>query len=230
MKFIILKVQNTAHDRPMARSLPVTTSLLEVERKFRSLAVQELCRYRGNPPFRSIRSLGSHSINDVYFDRSDVLSAAGVWVRKRNGQWQAKIKKGGNFTNSRFEELSCPRDILRHVSRVTGTNEGEAQNFGLEPMAVMLTERATWIADEEFRIVSDVMDFGHTVGEVELQQSASFNTNSEVSVEEQKRRMMQEMDERIAEFMKRYSWAFSPGEPKGKLTAYFEWKSSLRSG
>jgi len=210
------------------------TCLLEVERKFCSLAVRELTQHGGKPPFRSLQRLGSHQIRDVYYDRSNLLSTAGVWVRNRNGQWEAKISQGGTFTNSRFEELSNPRDIARCVARWTGIATGDERqdvkvNFGLEPVAAIVTERATWIADEEFRIVSDVMDFGHSVGEVELQQWAHFDTAStEASVEQQKRQIMQEMDDRIVAFMKRYAWAFSLGKPKGKLTAYFEWKSGQR--
>jgi thiamine-triphosphatase len=204
--------------------------LLEVERKFRSLAVRELTQHGGGPPFRSLQRLGSHQIQDVYYDRSSLLSAAGVWVRNRNGQWEAKVNQGGTFTNSRFEELSDIHDIARCVARWTGIatedeKHGVKANFGLEPIATIGTERATWIADEDFRIVSDVMDFGHSVGEVELQQWANLTASAEASVEQQKRQIMQEMDDRIEAFMKRYTWAFSPGKPKGKLTAYFEWKS-----
>ncbi|OXV11088.1 hypothetical protein Egran_01152 [Elaphomyces granulatus] len=119
---------------------------------------------------------------------------------------EAKVNQGGTFTNSRFEELSDIHDIARCVARWTGIatedeKYGVKANFGLEPIATIGTERATWIADEGFRIVA------------------------EASVEQQKRQIMQEMDDRIEAFMKRYTWAFSPGKPKGKLTAYFEWKS-----
>jgi thiamine-triphosphatase len=206
-----------------------TTCILEVERKFHSLLVRELTRHGGDPPFRSIRSLGSCNIHDVYYDRSNILSSAGVWVRKRNGQWQAKIRKGGDFTNSRFEELSDAHDISRHVRALAGITGKETENFGLDHMATISSERATWIANDEFRITSDSTDFGHTVGEVELQQSASFDAGAEISIEQQKSRIMQEMDERIVTFMQRYAWAFSIGEPKGKLTAYFEWKSGSKT-
>jgi thiamine-triphosphatase len=193
-----------------------------VERKFRSLTVRELTANNGNPPFKTIRSLGQRSIQDVYYDRSGLLSSAGVWVRQRNGDWEAKVKRGGNFTNSRFEELSDPRDISRCIKDITGVACHEHDLFGLEPIATLSTVRKTWIADEDFSIVLDSMDFGHTVGEVELQQQKGFIAMGELSIEEQKQRTMQEMDDRIAKFMEQYSWAFCPGVPKGKLTAYFE--------
>src|SRR5438034_1587081 len=93
------------------RLFPTRTSILEVERKFCGLAVQKLTTNSGNPPFRSLESLGDRTIRDIYYDRSNILSTKGVWVRRRNGQWQAKIKRGGNFNNSRFEELSNAEDI-----------------------------------------------------------------------------------------------------------------------
>jgi thiamine-triphosphatase len=213
----------------MLKCLPRTRSLLEVERKFRSLAVSELTKHGGSPPFQTLRSLESQKLHDIYYDRSNLLLSAGVWVRNRNGQWQAKVKKGGNFTNSMFEELSGALAISSFVRQFTGCSQGEAESFGLEPTANILTNRASWLADDRFRIVVDVMDFGHTVGEVELQQLVELDAGTTTSIEEQKRKMMQEMDEKIAAFMKRYSWAFSPGDTKGKLSAYFERKSKLSS-
>jgi thiamine-triphosphatase len=210
-----------------SRTLAAKFATLEVERKFRSLAVQELSATGGKPPFRSVRSLGQTIIHDIYYDRANLLSSAGLWVRKRNGQWEAKVKRGGNFNNSRFEELSDLRDISRYIRNLTGTRSTEKDQFGLECIATFSTLRKTWIADNEFKIVSDVMDFGHIVGEVELQKTVNLNATMVLSNEQQKQILMQEMDEKIAEFMERYSWAFNPGVPKGKLTAYFERKALL---
>ena len=162
----------------------------------------------------------------MYYDRFSLLSSAGIWVRQRNGQWEAKVRRGGNFTNSRFEELSDPRDISLCVRDITGVDYTEKAHFGLERIATLSTIRKAWIADSEFKIVSDTTDFGHTVGEVELQQQAIFDTVIDLSIEQQKQKAMQEMDERIAKFMERYSWAFCPGVPKGKLSAYFERKAT----
>ncbi|PVH91015.1 hypothetical protein DM02DRAFT_577389 [Periconia macrospinosa] len=210
----------------MPRSRPTISCILEVERKFRSLAVQELTSNSGYPPFRSIRSLGQQTMHDVYYDRSSILSSAGVWVRQRNGQWEAKVKKGGNFTNSRFEELSDPRAISRCIKDLTGFICTEQEQFGLERIATLSTARKAWIADNKFRIVVDTMDFGHTVGEIELQQEKTFTATANLSIEQQKQKTMEEMDNRIAKFMDRYSWAFCRGVPKGKLTAYFELSSN----
>ncbi len=198
------------------------TSILEVERKFCGLAVAELTAKTGHPPFTSLKSLPPCRLHDTYFDRQNILSSAGVWVRRRNGQWQAKIKRGGNFDNSQFEELSDPQQISQYVNHLTGLKQDADRKFGLEEIARLSTLRRTWIANEDFHIVLDSIDFGHTVGEVELQQEATFDESSQIPVREQARRVMEEMDKRIEDFMGSYSWAFRSGKPIGKLTAYFE--------
>lgn len=191
-------------------------AILEVERKFCRLAVATLTENGGVPPFRSLRSLPTKKIHDIYFDRDDVLFNASTWLRRRNGAWEAKIRKGGDLTNSRFEEVSDAGKIAAHIRRITGQGMGEDADFGLAKMAEFTTTRQTWVADGEFFIVRDVMDFGHEVGEVELQVEMGARTESEKS------RVMGQMDERIGAFMERYAWAFAPGKPVGKLVAYFE--------
>jgi thiamine-triphosphatase len=136
--------------------------------------------------------------------------------------WEAKVRRGGNFTNSRFEELTDPDAISQRVADITQCRRPAKENFGLTAMAKFSTVRRSWVADDDFTIVEDTTDFGHTVGEVELVQEHIFTENQIVSVEKRKERMVQEMDDRIIKFMARYSWAFQPGAPKGKLVAYFE--------
>lgn len=242
-------------------------TVLEVERKFRALAVPSLTnahllKFTGmhclplaythyTPLFKSVVPLATTTIHDVYYDTpgagpkglgADVgngagegvgkhrLSALGAWVRRRNGEWEAKVRRGGDFVNSRFEELSEVGEIAECVKRtlegsVDGSGgeaqaweeKGEEENFGLEKMAEFVTTREGWVVDGEFKVVRDKMDFGHEVGEVELQVEVERGIS-----EEEKGRMMEEMDGRIEEFMTRYAWAWDRGPPMGKLTAYFE--------
>ena len=201
----------------------ILRALLEVERKFRSLAVEDLVANTGQPPFKIVRALPQRTIHDVYYDDSSgSLIKAGIWVRRRNGSWEAKVKKGGDFINSMFEELSGPDFVRRCVQDVTGKDASEKDFFGLDPIATLSTVRQSWIADGEFKIVFDAMNFGHTVGEVELQEDFHFSETAKASEEHQIREKMAEMDKRIEVFMDRYRWAFRPGVPKGKLMAYFE--------
>jgi thiamine-triphosphatase len=206
------------------RPVPI---ILEVERKFVSLAVSKLNRDSGVPPFKSLLRLPTRTVQDTYYDTStSKLSKAGTWVRRRNSLWEAKVRQGGDFVNSRFKEFSGAGAVAGHVRQITGMSTSpddtpkageELAAFGLVPVAGFTTTRETWLADEEFRIVRDSMDFGHEVGEVEL-----LAMMEKVPSEHEKQARLQEMDERIAEFMRRYSWAFKEGTPVGKLTAYFE--------
>jgi thiamine-triphosphatase len=206
------------------RKLPSLTAVLEVERKFHSLAVKDLKTNSGHAPFHSIRSLGESTFRDVYYNKSDFLSSSGIWLRRRNGDWQAKFRKGGDRTNPRFEELSDINEIGRWLSDMYRTQLTEQNHFGLKPMASLSTLRKAWVADDKFGIVLDTTDFDHTVGVVELEVVLELCGTTDTRIEDQKAVMMEKMDEQIVDFMSRYSWAFQSGTPKGKLTAYFEWK------
>ncbi|KAK5660035.1 hypothetical protein OQA88_13503 [Cercophora sp. LCS_1] len=204
------------------------STVLEVERKFRRLAVATLTQHGGSPPFRSLRVLPTKRVHDIYYDKSDALCSAGTWVRLRNGAWEAKVRKGGDRTNSRFEELAETRDIAAAISDVTGLRATADNAFGLAKMAEFTTTREGWVADDEFHIVRDRTDFGHEVGEVELQMEVQ-EQEGRAPTEGEKEKAMADMDRRIVAFMQRYSWAFAKGKPTGKLTAYFEAKK-MREG
>lgn len=243
----------TKHAKPAAAPKNMATTVLEVERKFRALAVPSLTGLAGSPAasepgpaagFASVRPLPTRTFHDVYFDTArHALCAAGAWVRRRDGVWQAKVRRGGwrgDFVNSRFEELvgapdvaACVRELLRAEAvgvqagggevkeEEEGTRDAEGsaedENFGLRKMAEFVTTREGWLVDGEFRVVRDRTDFGHEVGEVELQVEVDARMG-----EAEKGALMDEMDRRIGEFMRRYAWAWVEGKPVGKLTAYFD--------
>lgn len=193
---------------------------LEVERKFSSLAVYPLTRDGGHPPFHSLKSLSDRTLHDIYYDHSHLLSSSGIWVRQRNGNWQAKIRKGGDFKDSRFEETSDVNDIAKHVRELTGFAQPDSAFFGLSPTADITTYRKSWKADDKFKIVLDRTDFGHVVGEVELEKEVDIQDRCHMN------KVMTVMDHEIAQFMRRYAWAFTSGTPTGKLSAYFARNSS----
>ena len=193
---------------------------LEVERKFSSLAVYPLTRDGGHPPFHSLKSLSDRTFHDIYDDHSHLLSSSGIWVRQRNGNWQAKIRKGGDFKDSRFEETSDVNGIAKHVRELTGFAQPDSAFFGLSPTADITTYRKSWKADDKFKIVLDRTDFGHVVGEVELEKEVDIQDRCHMN------KVMTVMDHEIAQFMRRYAWAFTSGTPTGKLSAYFARNSS----
>lgn len=77
-------------------------------------------------------------ITDKYFDRNGALESKGIWVRWRreqttahdgnnaetgngaaDGFWEAKVKQGGDFVNSRFTEVKG-RDVVAELLAETG--------------------------------------------------------------------------------------------------------------
>jgi hypothetical protein len=78
-------------------------------------------------------------VTDKYFDRNGALESKGIWVRWRreqttahdgngaetssasgtDGFWEAKIKQGGDFVNSRFTEVKS-RDAVEDLLAETG--------------------------------------------------------------------------------------------------------------
>lgn len=228
-----------------------TTPLLrrwcvEVERKFRyePLFVNRLKTNSGSPAFGSLEYLGQTTFTDTYFDDPvSTLSTQGVWVRQRGTGWQAKIRQGGDYTNSQFQELSCPDDIGRMIKSYNIQYSpllagGSDKTFGLKSMAQFTTIREAWRADKEFKIVLDRTDFGHAVGEVELEleleeverNNTDNNDENEKLWAAERQGMTTRMDRQIETFMQDYSWAFPDGKVVGKLSAYFEFKIKKKEG
>lgn len=196
--------------------------VFEVERKFSKLRVYPLTINGGNPPFRSLTYQGRHCFRDVYYDKKNMLSSAGTWVRLRNGAWQSKIRQAGDYNNSQFHESQDVVEIARQVDRIINNRKqsvpfaSSAENFGLSVMADFTTHRETWKANDRFKIVLDRTDFGHVVGEVELEESVPADVDTKI--------YGAEMDEDVVKFMQTYQWAFDTSPAIGKLTAYFNLK------
>ncbi|PGG99439.1 hypothetical protein AJ80_09363, partial [Polytolypa hystricis UAMH7299] len=167
---------------------------------------------KGDPAFYRLEHLGQRSFEDIYYDC--------IKVRKRNGNWQAKIRRQGTFANSRFEELSTPAEIVAMIRKLGLHVDPAADGFGLQQLARFTTFRETWKVNDRFEVVFDTTDFGHSVGEAELQQTIGIDDADEASVTRRKA-MTADMDRQIEGFMKKYSWAFPAGKPVGKLSAYF---------
>jgi thiamine-triphosphatase len=255
----LLRATAEAAPSRLAPSQKPTTkpTILEVERKFRRLTVPTLTNLihhdknnttrsattgtsipRYNPLFIAVQPLPTRTIHDIYYDTPDrILSSSGAWIRRRNDAWEAKVRRAGwkgDFVNSRFEELRGARDVGRVVADVLGrtvTWDGDMEEggFGLGKLAEFVTTREAWVVDGQFKVVRDRMDFGHEVGEVELQVEVGGSGGGDLDGdgkmhvgEEEKAALMDEMDRRIEAFMERYSWAWEEGEAVGKLTAYFE--------
>ena len=73
--------------------------------------------------------------------------------------------------------------------------------------------------NDTFEVVFDTTDFGHSVGEVELQHTMEVDDDNELLA--QRQALSSRMDREIETFINQYSWAFPSGKPIGKLSAYF---------
>jgi thiamine-triphosphatase len=206
--------------RPTASCL--RRSLIEVERKFRydHELVNRFRANQGEPPFRRLEYLGEQTFEDTYYDCNETLVSHGVWLRKRNGQWQAKIRQRGDFVSSQFEELSKPADIAQMIKGFNLDARPASEDFGLQQIAQYASIREAWKANNRFNVVFDTTDFDHSVGEVELEQAIEVVDGDESSMADMQATAA-EMDREIEAFMKEYRWAFPTQKPIGKLLAYF---------
>ncbi|KKY32073.1 hypothetical protein UCDDA912_g07976 [Diaporthe ampelina] len=221
--------------------------VLEVERKFAPTAasILQLGQNSGEPAFGSVVHKGTTCFEDTYYDTpEDTLSKAGVWIRRREGGfgrgarrstghgragpgnafWEAKVRLGCDFVNSACREVAGAREISAMLGALVPGSELDARlgprGGGVREMARFVTERTGYIVDGKFTVVIDVTDFGHTVGEVELERAAT-----EAPCEGEDRALaIAAMDKEIDVFMRRFLWAFPRAKPVGKLTAYFDHK------
>ena len=206
-------------------------------------------------------------IRDTYYDYSDILAKKGIWIRYRRTTslgiekdgpitdppfhecWDAKVRLGGNFTESRFEEYQGEQSIRSLLSEhVRGTI--------LEDLAVtadLETTRTTWrirLNDRHIQPNMDACDdadyltvaldhvsslkeerqvsqrfptFEHVVGEVELIKKVRKRAE-DGDIAKERKTALDLMDAQIEGFMKGNPGLFSQLKPIGKLSAYFEWK------
>ncbi|RFU31045.1 hypothetical protein B7463_g5286, partial [Scytalidium lignicola] len=148
------------------------------------------------------------SFQDEYFDSSNLLSKSGIWIRKRNNRWEAKHRQNGDFIRSSFYETDKIDEIKSLITSYThvGSQASPENNFSLKSICRYHTRREIFFADNRFSIMLDSTDFGHWVGEVELQTQQTATALLDIDT-----------------FMMEYAWFFmNYSAPKGKMTAYFE--------
>jgi len=208
--------------------------LLEIERKFAPTptSVDLLRRNAGSPHFAKLETLKTAVFHDTYYDRNDILTGQGIYVRQRaylesptrtTRHWEAKVRRGGDFIKSAFRELHGLEEVRGLVQQHGLELNASEENPGLDVWARFVTKRQQWKVNEQFLVVLDEADFGHVVGEVEMVQDSveEEHVGSEESI-------IRRLDEQIEEFMHLHTWAFPSGEVQGKLTAYFEYRTRER--
>ncbi|KAI4175272.1 MAG: hypothetical protein LQ343_001808 [Gyalolechia ehrenbergii] len=183
--------------------------LLEVEAKFgfRPSLITRLRSNGGNPAFKRLEALGMHKFTDTYYDRQDVLSKKGIWLRQRTDNnsaiLEAKVRVSGDFARSTFHEIKDRKTIVDLIQPHFPQFSEEREHFGIGVLAEFTTTRQNFRVDHKFAIMLDSTDFGHSVGEVEL-------------MAEDEEKAHQEIDA----FMSQYPWFFKGSTCEGKLAAY----------
>ncbi|KAL8911504.1 MAG: hypothetical protein Q9172_007665 [Xanthocarpia lactea] len=189
--------------------------LLEVESKFlfNPSLVATLQSNRGNPAFKRLEALSTHSFTDTYYDHHDILSRNGIWLRQRTTSasliLEAKVRVSGDFSRSTFDEIIDHNDIADVIRPHLPQFDTKKKNLGLDRLAKFTTTRQEVRADDKFAVVLDYTDFGHSVGEVELMAEDEAEAHRQIDL-----------------FMARYPWFFIKGKAEGKLEAYFKAKAT----
>ena len=234
-------------------------SCLEVERKFVPAAdfnkqVGNLVDFSNcktsNAMWRAEKVL---VIRDVYFDVQDQLSSKGIWIRHRTTSttdgissasscWDAKIRLGGDFIESEFEEIHGEHQIRELLSVHLPGIKLESLNV----LADLKSMRSGWTIrpantagtndNERLSVILDTVvpagsqnlerscptQFSHRIGEVEISKSIA-RTPRTTAHEGSKASERCHMRARIHKFMDQHSALFSDAKPIGKLSAYLAW-------
>ena len=76
----------------------------------------------------------------------NALFSQGIWIRQRDDLWQAKISHGGNFINSKFQEVEGRDQILALLKQKKLPLRQDMENLGLSQIAKFTTIRDKWQA------------------------------------------------------------------------------------
>lgn len=129
-----------------------------------------------------------------------------------------KKRVAGDYQRSTFDELTDPTEISALIAsqlpvHKIGIGLPPQEKFGLDVLARFVTTRQRYRADGRFAVVLDQTDFGHAVGEVELEAADAAQAH-----------------EAIDAFLARYAWFCQAGPVEGKLSAYFRLRGNPQAG
>jgi hypothetical protein len=239
--------------RRFVSSKTTNTAKLECERKFMPTDALRI-KLKSTSPWISTPKV---IIHDKYFDYQDLMTKQGIYVRLRSEytpsnsnsktQWEAKIRLGGDYPNSQFEEVMGASEVVKAIQQ-------HHSDFSVEILrklpvkADMTTHRETWVAPQdqeahagaEMQVVIDTCHFNHypsflkkgldsihVVGELELTKTISLRGDA-TSDEAQKKLETADMSSSLERYVEARPELFSfQPQPIGKLTAYFAWKIKI---
>ncbi|CAG8443373.1 11451_t:CDS:1 [Ambispora leptoticha] len=223
-------------------TMPVPKTHYEIERKFTfsQSNVSILETNTGPTKFMSMKHLLDQKFTDVYYDdkeRNYPLTTNDIWLRQRDEIWECKCPMNPAASMDIYLELVKLPDIAEFIRQKLGRGESipvlpdEAiqfknhllQQHNLSAFCTITTTRRKYLVDDQFTLVLDHADFGHSVGELEI----TVSKESEIPQAELK----------VAQFMNKHKWFFeTKGVVFGKLSAYIskfnrhQWECMERSG
>jgi hypothetical protein len=227
-------------------------------------------------PRITLSRLPRKRVTDKYFDRNGALVSKGIWVRWRreqttahggkdaettkngaaDGFWEAKIKQGGDYVNSRFSEVRG-RDAVEELLADAGVCDSV---YDLKYELGFMADRVSWAvkefgagqqeggAGDDAAAMTLVLDsmlaslegadgshpkyMQHRVGELELEKTivstAKFENNNMPITDLTTPSESDKMNSHLEEFMAAYPSIFAgEGTPKGKLMACIDQKKDL---
>jgi thiamine-triphosphatase len=226
-------------------------------------------------PRITLSRLPRKRITDKYFDRNGALMSKGIWVRWRHEQttahdgkdaettkngaadgfWEAKVKQGGDYINSRFSEVRG-RDAVEELLADAGVcgsvydlkyelgfmadrvswavkkfGQGQQEAGAGDDAAAMTLVLDSMLASLEGTDGSHPKYMQHRVGELELEKTIVTDVSTAKNVPITDLTSPSESDKmnsHLEEFMAAYPSIFAgEGKPKGKLMACIDQKKEL---
>ncbi|CAG8972332.1 hypothetical protein HYALB_00001735 [Hymenoscyphus albidus] len=114
-------------------------SAVEVERKF--------CPNDHSYQYLAINGYDKKRtrIHDIYYDRYGQLFQLGVYLRRRNGEWEGKISVSGNYIDSVCTEIlgaDAVKEVIKRNLKIS--TDGKTIQELLKPCAEFITDRQSW--------------------------------------------------------------------------------------
>lgn len=142
--------------------------MIEVEKKF-ILSDEDIDRITKGAGF-----LGEKSFTDTYFDDSDYsLTKSDKWLRLRDDRFELKLPMNEGKGSSRrqldqYEELDTDEAIQKALNiKSPSILKEDLEINGYKPFSTFTTTRKKY-KKGDFIIDLDVIDFGYSIGEIEL--------------------------------------------------------------
>lgn len=140
--------------------------MIEVEKKF-ILKPEDI-----DMLIKGAEFVSEKTFTDIYYDSADfALTTKDMWLRKRDGRFELKFplnEDGSARVLDQYEEYETEEEICRMLNLpVTGDFDQNLLMHGYKPFATLVTTRKKY-KKGEFIIDLDMIDFGYSIGEIEL--------------------------------------------------------------